>query len=55
MTLDETADALRKTPSQLRWLITRGNCPPSALVGGRRMFDADAVAAWLDAQFEASA
>jgi len=55
LTLDETAEALRKTPSQLRWLITKGNCPPSALVGGRRMFDADAVATWLDAQFEASA
>jgi hypothetical protein len=55
LTLDETAEVLRKTPSQLRWLISRGNCPPSALIGNRRMFDADVVAAWVDAQFEASA
>lgn len=51
MTLEETAEALRKTPSQLRWLIHRGNCPPSALVGGRRVFDADLVADWLNDQF----
>jgi hypothetical protein len=51
MTLEETAAVLRKTPSQLRWLMHRGNCPPSALVGGRRVFDEDAVAAWLNDQF----
>lgn len=52
LTLEETADALRKTPSQLRWLIHVDKAPPSALIGGRRVFDADAVAAWIDAQFE---
>ncbi|WP_235484056.1 AlpA family transcriptional regulator [Frigoribacterium sp. Leaf172] len=51
LTLEETADALRRTPSQLRWLMHTGNCPASALVGGRRMFDAESVAAWLDEQF----
>ena len=52
LTLEETADALRKTPSQLRWLIHVDKAPPSALIGGRRVFDADAVASWVDAQFE---
>jgi hypothetical protein len=52
LTLEETADALRKTPSQLRWLIHVDKAPPSALIGGRRVFDADSVAAWLDQQFE---
>jgi hypothetical protein len=51
MTLEETAQALRKTPSQLRWLIHVEKAPPSALIGGRRVFDADIVAAWIDAQF----
>jgi hypothetical protein len=52
LTLEETAAALRKTPSQLRWLIHVDKAPPSALIGGRRVFDADAVASWIDAQFE---
>jgi hypothetical protein len=51
LTLEETAEALRKTPSQLRWLIHVDKAPPSALVGGRRVFDADSVADWIDEQF----
>jgi hypothetical protein len=51
LTLEETADALRKTPSQLRWLIHVDKAPPSARIGGRRLFDADRVAEWLDDQF----
>jgi hypothetical protein len=51
LTLEETAEALRKTPSQLRWLIHVDKAPPSALIGGRRVFDSDSVASWIDAQF----
>ena len=51
LTLEETAEALRKTPSQLRWLIHVDKAPPSALVGGRRVFDADSVADWINEQF----
>lgn len=51
LTLDEAAAALRKTPSQLRWLISQRKAPPHAKVGGRVMFDADELATWLDAQF----
>lgn len=52
MTLTETAEALRKSVSQLRWMIAQNSAPPHAKVGGRIMFDADQVAAWLDRQFE---
>lgn len=51
LTLEETAEALRKTPSQLRWLIHVDKAPPNALIGGRRVFDADSVANWIDEQF----
>lgn len=51
-TLAETAEALRKTPAQLRWLISQGRAPKSALIGGRRMFRAADVEAWIEEQFE---
>ncbi|MET3450110.1 helix-turn-helix domain-containing protein [Curtobacterium sp. 1544] len=51
MTLSETAEALRKSDSQLRWMIAQNSAPPHAKVGGRITFDADEVAAWLDEQF----
>ena len=53
MTKQETAEALRKTPKQLDWLIYTGNAPKSALIGGRRMFRAADVEAWIDAAFSA--
>lgn len=52
MTKAETAEALRKTPKQLDWLIYTGNAPKSALIGGRRMFRAADVEAWIEEQFE---
>ena len=51
MTKAETAEALRKTPKQLDWLIYTGNAPRSAKIGGRRMFRANDVEAWIDEQF----
>ncbi|WP_166781134.1 helix-turn-helix transcriptional regulator [Curtobacterium salicis] len=51
LTLNETAEALRKKPSQLRWMIQRRTAPPHAKIGGRLMWDADQLAAWLDTQF----
>lgn len=38
LTLHETANTLRKSPAQLRWMIHQGTAPKSALIGGRRMF-----------------
>lgn len=52
MTLDETAEVLRRTPSQMRWMISQKKAPPHAKIGGRVMFDADALADWIDAQFQ---
>lgn len=54
MTKAETAEALRKTVKQLDWLIYTGNAPTSALIGGRRMFRAADVEAWIEEQFAVS-
>ena len=51
MTLEEVAEYLRKTPSQLRWLIHNGKAPRSAKIGGRRMFLRSDVAAFVEAAF----
>jgi predicted DNA-binding transcriptional regulator AlpA len=51
LTLAETAEALRKNESQLRWMISKKTAPPHAKIGGRVMFDAEHLAAWVDAQF----
>lgn len=51
-TLTETAEALRKTPSQLRWMIHNDTAPKSALIGGRRMFRAADVIDFVEAQFQ---
>ena len=53
-TLTETAEALRKTPSQLRWMIHQGSAPRSALIGGRRMFREADVEAYIEAAFSQS-
>jgi len=54
LTLEETAEKLRKTPSALRYMVHKGTAPNSALVGGRRMFREADVAAFIDAQFAAT-
>ena len=54
-TLTETAEALRKTPSQLRWMIHQGTAPKSALIGGRRMFRASDIEQFIGAAFESAA
>lgn len=50
-TLTETAEVLRKSPSQLRWMIHNGTGPKSGLIGGRRMFRESDVTAFVEAQF----
>lgn len=52
LTVTETADMLRKSEAQMRWLIHTGNAPRSAKIGGRRMFRESDVLAWIDAAFE---
>lgn len=51
MTKAETAEALRKTTKQLDWMLYTGTAPKSALIGGRRMFRAADVEAWIEEQF----
>ena len=51
LTLEETADRIRRSPSQLRWLIAAGKAPKSGLLGGRRMFRVEDVDAWIEAAF----
>ncbi|GAP53825.1 hypothetical protein AHiyo6_03900 [Arthrobacter sp. Hiyo6] len=52
LTLHEVAEILRKSDTQLRWMIHTDTAPPSAKIGGRRMFREFEVIEWLDAQFE---
>lgn len=49
--VDEVAELLRRSPSAVRFLIHKGTAPPSALIGGRRMFRESQVLAWIDEQF----
>jgi len=52
LTLAEAAARLRKTPKALAWHVQTKKAPPSALIGGRRMFDEDQLEAWIESQFE---
>ena len=54
LTLDETAERLRKTPSQLRWMRQTGNAPKSAKIGGRIVFRESDVDAFIAAAFDAA-
>ncbi|MFP3579447.1 helix-turn-helix domain-containing protein [Arthrobacter sp. SIMBA_036] len=54
-TLEEAAAALRKTPSQMRWLRHNGKGPRSAKIAGRVMYREQDVIDWVNAQFEAEA
>jgi predicted DNA-binding transcriptional regulator AlpA len=51
LTLNETAELLRKSPSQLRWMLHNGKAPKSAKIGGRVMFRDGDVKAFIDAAF----
>ena len=52
LTLEEVAALLRKSEAQLRWMIHSGTAPKSAKIGGRRMFRAADVDAFIAAQFD---
>jgi predicted DNA-binding transcriptional regulator AlpA len=52
LTLEETAEQLRKSPASLNWMIHKGTAPKSAKIGGRRMFRASDVAEFIDAAFD---
>jgi hypothetical protein len=50
--LKEAADRLRRSESQLRWMVHKGTAPPSAVIAGRRMFDEDLLDRWIEDHFE---
>lgn len=52
LTVDETAARLKRTPQALRFMIHKGTAPRSALIGGRRMFRASDVDAYIAAAFD---
>lgn len=52
LTLGETAERLRKSDAQLRWMIHAGTAPRSAKIGGRRMFRASDVEDYINAAFD---
>lgn len=52
LTLPETAEILRKSQAQLRWMLHQGTAPKSAIIGGRRMFRRADVEAFIEAAFE---
>lgn len=51
LTLVETAEIIRKSPHQLRWMIRTGTAPRSALIGSRRMFRERDVQAYIEDAF----
>lgn len=51
LTFEETAEMLRKTPSQLRWMVHADTAPTSAKIGGRRMFRLSDVEAYIQNAF----
>jgi predicted DNA-binding transcriptional regulator AlpA len=53
LTLAETAERLRKSEAQLRWMIHAATAPKSAKIGGRRMFRASDVEDYINAAFDA--
>ncbi|MDH5151817.1 helix-turn-helix transcriptional regulator [Kocuria palustris] len=53
--VEEVAQILRRTPSAVRFMVHAGTAPPSAKIGGRRMWKESEVYAWLDEQFEQQA
>lgn len=52
LTLPETAELLRKSQAQLRWMLHVGTAPKHAKIGGRIMFRRADVEAYIDAAFD---
>ncbi|WP_323743037.1 MULTISPECIES: helix-turn-helix domain-containing protein [unclassified Rathayibacter] len=52
LTLPETAEMLRKSEAQLRWMIQTKTAPRSAVIGGRRMFRRADVDDFITKAFE---
>ena len=55
LTLGETAERINRPEQTLRYWVKVGTAPASFKLGRRRMFDSDAVEAWLLEQMAKSA
>lgn len=55
LTVAEAAPLLFKTEAQLRWMLHVGTAPPSAMVGGRRMFRLSDIEDHIDRLFAEAA
>jgi excisionase family DNA binding protein len=53
LTVSEVADRLRRPVATVRYWRATGTGPRSARVGGRVLYRASDVAAWVEAQFAA--
>ena len=51
LTVKETAEMLRKSEAQMRWMIHTGTAPKSAMIGGRRMFRLSDVEKYIEEAF----
>lgn len=51
LTLEETAERIRRSPAALRYMIHKGTGPKSGLLGGRRYFKESDVNEWIEAAF----
>jgi excisionase family DNA binding protein len=52
LTIEEVAERLRVKVLTIRWLRHEGRFPPAIKVGGRLVWDAGDLEAWLEAQRE---
>jgi predicted DNA-binding transcriptional regulator AlpA len=52
LTLEETAERIRRSPAALRYMIHKGTAPRSALLAGRRFWKEEDVTAWIEAAFD---
>ncbi|GGJ20593.1 helix-turn-helix transcriptional regulator [Paenarthrobacter histidinolovorans] len=55
LTLAETAERLRKSQAQLRWMLHQGTAPRSAKIGGRRLFRESDINDYINKAFEQDA
>ena len=49
--IEDVAERLGRSKSQITWMIHKGTAPKSAIIGGRRTFRESDVEAFIEAAF----
>ena len=49
--IEEVGDRLRRSPAQIRWMITQGTAPKHAKIAGRICFRESDVEAYIEDAF----